>query len=224
MGSWLSFIHTQKSSPHCVTKSTLALLFYSMVNSHIRHVTTAMHMWVVGWFLWTRLSFSFCCFESNRAIRVTVRVCRGDTGRSAKSTRHCQVQQPASCRSSGSSQIFLRLQKSQLDTVRSSALLVEDNKFWFESDLSRMPKSDFSAIPTSICGDTEGVVLGVETGRSIGVVENLTLRSIGESVDIWGGDTARSSSSTSSSSSILSTPFSSSLVKAEEKEEDMVVR
>ena len=64
-------------------------------------------------------------------------------------------------------------------------------------------------------------MVGVETGcRSIGVVENLTLRSIGESaVDVWGGETARSSSS-----SILSTPFSSILVKAEEKEEDMVLR
>ena len=47
-----------------------------------------------------------------------------------------------------------------------------------------MPKSDFSAIPTSICGETEGVEEGVETGRSIGVVENFTLRSIGVSVDV----------------------------------------
>ena len=34
MSAWLSFIHTFKSSPHCVTKYTLALLFYSMVNNH----------------------------------------------------------------------------------------------------------------------------------------------------------------------------------------------
>ena len=78
--------------------------------------------------------------------------------------------------------------KSQLDTVRSNALLAEDNKFWFESDfLRRLPKSDFSVIPTSICGEIGGVVVGrVDTGcRSIGVVENLTLRSIGESaVDV----------------------------------------
>jgi len=133
MSAWLSFIHTFKSSPHCVTKYTLALLFYSILwSTTISHVTTMMLMWV-GWFLWTRLSFSFCSFLSPpRAIRVTVRVCTGDTGRSAKSTRHWKVQSTASCPSSRSSQIFRGCQK--VNSALSGPALFFFRDSWFESD------------------------------------------------------------------------------------------
>ena len=105
----LSFIH---SRVHHIVLLNIHLHSYSILwSTTISHVTTMMHMWV-GWFLWTRLSFSFCSFLSRLcAIRVTVRVCTGDTRRSAKSTRHCQVQSTASCPSSRSSQIFWGCQK-----------------------------------------------------------------------------------------------------------------
>ena len=56
----LSSVHSYShiKSSHFVTKPTLAHLFYSQQACHNSDAL------VGGWLFWTRLSFSFCGFES----------------------------------------------------------------------------------------------------------------------------------------------------------------